>query len=78
MCSISPDDSLCPADSSYVRAKIMCSGAVIRPTTDGSTLTLYGHSDLGGFVPASLLNMVQYNLPVKTQLAIQDHFLRKR
>jgi hypothetical protein len=78
VCSISADDSLCPLDPSshYVRAKLMCSGAIIRPVKGGSDLTFIAHSDLGGAVPTSVLNLVQYSMPVRSLVAIQEHFRR--
>jgi hypothetical protein len=69
---ISPINDMCPPVSNkYVRATIKCSGAIVQPTkdkngTDCCKLTLLGHSEPGGTLPSSLINMLTISVPIKT------------
>ena len=56
-----------PPPKSFVRAFVSSSGAIIKPLNkDECEITFLTHCDVGGYVPAALLNMIIVNTPVKT------------
>ena len=79
VCTRSPDpevgeDILSPADG-YVRGRLQISGYYIEPYAtlqqpgdvppDGCRITLTAHSELGGTLPSSVINMLSTAAPLK-------------
>lgn len=54
------------------------SGVESRSDPICSSLTLLAHSDLGGSVPASIVNMLSTKTPIKHLLKIQEVLLKMR
>lgn len=54
-----------PVSSSYTRANLFISGFVIVPMAQGQTMvTVISHIDVGGYVPASIINALVTSAPV--------------
>jgi hypothetical protein len=72
--SISPPDAVYPATKSHVRAYLMCTGTHIVPNKVGNkcTVTTYGHTNLGGSLPPSIVNSLSVNAPYKAHKAISE------
>lgn len=80
ICTISAPDSLSPISKDYVRGNVQISGYHIQPystqhavSMDGirpigpgeCKVTLVAHTELGGSLPASIINCLSTNAPVK-------------
>ena len=72
-------------EKGFVRGNILCSGYHIRPYTDGTSdikpgqckVTLSAHSDLGGSLPSSIINMLATAAPIKIMSSINDIVTKK-
>ena len=72
-------------EKGFVRGNILCSGYHIRPYRDGATdikpgqckVTLSAHSDLGGSLPSSIINMLATSAPIKIMSTINDIVTKK-
>ena len=75
--SKSAPDDFCPPNPSeiFVRGNIVVSGYEIKPNKESRKecmLTLIAHTELGGTLPASIINMLSATAPFKMLLAIRD------
>ena len=92
ICTRSASDELFEKQKSFVRATINISGYWIQPVTglpnddpmyesssegDACKVTLISHMDLGGSLPAYVLNMVQVEGPIKTLSGIRKALQKK-
>ena len=78
----SAPDELCPEQKPYVRGFIQLSGYLIQPHTalpkgsgvpPGSCkITLTAHTELGGTLPVSVINMLSTNAPLKLLASVGD------
>lgn len=60
-------------DAQYVRATIIISGYVIKPCANNTcNLTVIVHTDLGGHIPATIINMVSTSAPLKLMNNIRN------
>jgi hypothetical protein len=75
ICTMSPPDGFYPMNPNYVRGYSKISGALIRPINPhhggGCSVSLIGHSDLGGSLPSTIVNMLSVGLPVKMMKKIR-------
>eukprot|EP01038_Epipyxis_sp_PR26KG_P012645 gene12645-16953_t len=83
-------DEMCPPEKSFVRGSIQISGYHIQPyeslgeaDRDGVNagecrLTLAAHTELGGSLPASVINVLSTGAPVKIFAAIKDIISKSR
>lgn len=92
ICTRSASDELFEKQKNFVRATINISGYWIQPVTglpnddpmyesssesDACKVTLISHMDLGGSLPAYVLNMVQVEGPIKTLSGIRKALQKK-
>ena len=67
--SRSAPDDYCAPQKGYVRGFIQVSGYWLQPVQEGSEITtvvtLAAHTELGGTLPASVINMLSTSAPVK-------------
>jgi hypothetical protein len=76
--SRSAPDEYCPPKSDYVRGNIIVSGYHLKPRDKKECdLVLIAHTELGGSVPVSILNMLCATAPYKMLTAIRDLTSRK-
>ncbi|EQC37535.1 hypothetical protein SDRG_05136 [Saprolegnia diclina VS20] len=55
-----------PVDKHFVRAHTHVSGYIVRPLTPTScSVTLIVHMDLGGYMPAAVINLLSVSSPIK-------------
>ena len=83
VCSRSAPDSVYPIQKGYVRGSISVSGYMIQPCglldkkdpfyeVNSCKVTLTAHTDLGGNLPSSIINMLSTAAPLKMMSAISD------
>jgi hypothetical protein len=72
MSTVSVDDPLVKPQSSFVRAFVLSGGYLVKPIRRRSessspecVLTFFAHSDLGGAIPSSIVNMLATQTPVQ-------------
>lgn len=71
--SRSASDDYCPQQKGYVRGFIQVSGYHLIPTDNGETdVVLCAHTELGGTLPSSVVNMLSTSAPVKMLQTIGD------
>jgi hypothetical protein len=73
--SISAWNDLLLPKQGYVRGTLMISGYVIEEvegSPGSSRVTLCAHSDLGGQLPASIINALSVNAPIKILTALSE------
>lgn len=68
-------EDIMPSGPPYVRGRLQISGYYIQPCAtlaspgdvpaDGCRITLAAHSELGGTLPSSVINMLSTNAPLK-------------
>ena len=93
VCSCSGPDSLCAPAKGYVRGFIQISGYWIQPVetlaandpmrvecgaAGGCRVTLTAHTELGGTLPASVINMLSTAAPMKILTAVGDIVAKER
>ena len=89
VCSRSVPDKLLEVEEGYVRGNILISGYWIQPyhtlkkddiyynddeTAFGCKVTLTAHTDLGGTMPAWIINMLSAEAPLKILIKIRGIF----
>ena len=86
VCSQSVPDTLLAVQKGYVRGRIVVSGYWIQPlhtlkscdpyynphSSRGCKVTLAAHTELGGSLPASVINMLSTAAPLKIMAAVAD------
>ena len=74
--SRSASDDYCPQQKGYVRGHINISGYWIQPIArdgkDSYRMTLVAHTELGGTLPSSVVNMLSTSAPLKMLATIGD------
>jgi hypothetical protein len=71
--SMSVPDEVCPAREGYVRGTVNISGYFIAPSPGGGlSVMLCLHSDLGGSLPAGIINMLSTSAPIKMLTTINQ------
>jgi hypothetical protein len=62
-----------PPDYWFVRAKTLLSGYIVRPISETEcTVTMLAHLDLGGYVPAYVINMLAVDTPIALLKRLQE------
>lgn len=88
VCTRSAPEVLLAPQKGYVRGSIRISGYFIQPCSvvdksdpcyfkGGCKVTLTAHTDLGGSLPATVINMLSTAAPLKMMAAIADIVARK-
>lgn len=73
--SRSTSDELCPAKKGFVRGFVQVSGYWIQPqpAENGCKVTLLAHTELGGNLPATVINLLFVSAPLKIMQGIEKH-----
>lgn len=64
-------DGYFPLKSEYVRGNIVFSGYVLRQRGNDCDITLIAHTELGGTLPVSIINMLSATAPFKMLVGIR-------
>lgn len=73
--TMSVPDEVCSPKDGFVRGTVHISGYFIRPNTGvggGLSVTLCLHTDLGGSLPAGIINMLATSAPIKMLTTINQ------
>lgn len=71
--TMSVPDEMCPPREGYVRGAVNISGYMIVPLPAGGlSVTLCLHTDLGGSLPAGIINMLATSAPIKMLTTINQ------
>ncbi|OQR86209.1 hypothetical protein ACHHYP_10843 [Achlya hypogyna] len=74
--SIKHDDV--PEDGSFVRAHTHVSGYLLRPVSSTECqVTLIVHMDLGGYMPAAVINLLSVSSPIKLMKRLQHLYSKQ-
>ena len=69
----SASNDYCPPKRDYVRGNIVVSGYKLTPRTQGGCdLCLIAHTELGGTLPVSIINMLSATAPFKMLTAMKE------
>ena len=83
-------DDILPPTEGYVRGRLQISGYYIQPfdslsdkdrvdvPQDGCRVTLTAHSELGGTLPSSIINMLSTAAPMKILASVAKILEKKR
>lgn len=54
-----------PEESRFTRGKVLVSGYYLKPVAEGTEIIMCAHTDLGGTLPSTIINMLSTSAPIQ-------------